>query len=189
MTLRLKNIDPVVTQQREQRRAARIDSISASHTSSSLDAPYRPSADAKSLESSEREFVNLKTRVTDARYTQYSHGVYLKQWRRTLHNIAAADMASKPWGRIEKDANQHTSRVYPGERWLAEMLPHLRQYARQCNWQLPDWCQYTGELQLRVKLKNRYAILATIPWNAVSGGEQQHHHHHTSASRTLNKSM
>lgn len=152
INLRLKNMDPTVLAARRARKAA--------SPQPQQDASERPSADAKSLDSSEKEFVNLKTRVISDRYTKGLHGVYLKQWRRTLHNVAAIDMAAKPWGHIEQQGEQ-----YPAHAWLRTMLPHLREYAHQNGWSLPSWVDTNGELQLRVKLKDRYAILATIPWN------------------------
>jgi hypothetical protein len=56
----------------------------------------------------ESRFVNLKTRICNddtkhhhASGSGYRHGVLAKQWRRLLHNIAAADMAWKPEGNID----------------------------------------------------------------------------------------
>jgi hypothetical protein len=170
ITLRLKNMDPAVISARRAREA--LERSSSPERAALLDRGDKPSADAKSAASSEREFVNLKTRVTDSRFTVSGcSGVYLKQWRRTLHNIAALDMASKPWGHIEEadPANQPAKegeKELPAKKWLRDLLPHLRRYARGNTWNLPPWVERFGELQLRVKLKGRYAILATIPWNA-----------------------
>ena len=186
----------------------------------------------------ERWYVNLKNRVTRDSAT---YGVLTKQWRRTLHNVAAEDMAAKPHGRIhapkegeearieaeesegdvtegeeaaaatetkeeggsggagdEADDEQDDSAtsttglrsrsttkpivntrlssrtpsprasprtVYPGEEWLIRQRDTLRRYAAECDWQLPQWCDATGELQLRCKLKHGYAVIARCPWN------------------------
>lgn len=202
INLRLKNMDPSVT---EERRARKLTAAAAaSHNGASPSSPESPldsyvsdnafadaaklsaslesavaassasssserkSAESSGLTSSEREFVNLKSRVTDFAYTRRGRsGVYLKQWRRTLHNVAAADMSAKPLGGIEHNASGSDAEPYPALEWLRRMLPHLRVYARVNSWNLPAWVESTGELQLRVKLKERYAILARIPWNAV----------------------
>ena len=199
ITLRLKNTDPAL---KEERRARKADASSSSSSPTSLSpespmdsyvsdaskafadaarlssgaspsaaaaaAADRKSAESSGLHSSEREFVNLKSRVTDAAYTRGgASGAYVKQWRRTLHNVAAADMASKPLGHIEA-CTTSAGRPGPALIWLQKQLPHLRAYARDNAWNLPEWVDATGELQLRVKLKDRYAILARLPWNPAT---------------------
>ena len=168
ITLRLKNMDPAVISARHARQA--LERSSSPERAAVIDRGEKPSADAKSAESSEKEFVNLKTRVTDSRFTvKGTRGVYLKQWRRTLHNIAALDMARKPWGHIEEADPVNEGKELPAKNWLREMLPHLKRYARYNAWNLPPWVERFGELQLRVKLKGKYAILATIPWGSEGG--------------------
>ena len=56
----------------------------------------------------ERWYVNLKNRVTRDNAT---YGVLTKQWRRTLHNVAAADMAAKPHGRIHAPKEGEEARI------------------------------------------------------------------------------
>jgi hypothetical protein len=161
ITLRLCNMDPKLRQQKDEKKQLKQQSSAAA-------GPERKSVESSGLLSSEREFVNLKARVTDKAYTRGGRkGVYLKQWRRTLHNVASADMASKPLGQIEVqplDSPNAPTEVYPALAWLRLQLPHLRQWAHVNNWALPDWVDQYGELQLRVKLRDRYAILARIPW-------------------------
>lgn len=170
ITLRLKNMDPAVLAARRARKE--VERSSSPERAAVIASGNKPSADALSASSSEKEFVNLKTRVTDARFTvKGTRGVYLKQWRRTLHNIAALDMATKPWGHIEETDPIHRrdTREYPAQSWLRDLLPHLKRYAKSNGWHLPPWVETFGELQLRVKLKDKYAILATIPWRNDAG--------------------
>jgi len=195
ITLRLRNMDPALRREKELQKESkarlqqkgkgeeRLDSASpsparaaAAGSSFSIGPASavggRKSVESSGLLSSEREFVNLKSRVTERAYTRNGRkGVYLKQWRRTLHNVAAADMAAKPWGQIEApplddqlSADQQQQQVYPALAWLRLQLPHLRHWSRANEWALPSWADEHGELQLRAKLRDRYAILARIPW-------------------------
>ena len=50
--------------------------------------------------SAEQYFVNLKSRATDHTFPR---GVLSKQWRRTLHNVAARDMAAHLGGAARFD--------------------------------------------------------------------------------------
>ena len=56
----------------------------------------------------ERWYVNLKNRVTRDGAT---YGVLTKQWRRTLHNVAAEDMAAKPHGRVHAPKEGEEARI------------------------------------------------------------------------------
>jgi len=196
--LRLKNTDPSVAHEietvRQKRHIARAQGVHS----------------VRGDDENESWYVNLKSRVTAE---NAKHGVLTKQWRRTLHNIAAIDMAAKPSGHIRAVKDGKVSKIeaesgtsdddegemealdenetsveeskmrrrrrksppqlqieaaavlaYPGERWLLANREALRLYARQCDWKLPVWADKTGELQLRVKLKHGYAVLARCPW-------------------------
>jgi hypothetical protein len=152
--LRLKNCDPKALQIAEERKRKRSETGIIS----------KGNSENRSNQSSESLFVNLKNRVTDLKK---SHGVLTKQWRRTLHNVAAVDMATKPLGSITDIQAKEImpGNVFYGERWLQGFREHLRNYSVDHDWNLPDWADRTGELQLRCKLKDGYAILARVPWN------------------------
>jgi len=121
-------------------------------------APPQGAPPTKPGEKGEARFVNLRNRICNA---NAKHGVYNKQLRRILHNVAAADMAAKPEGSIEYDPAQPRT---PAQRWLRHVLPVLRQYSHE--WGLPDWAEESGELQLRVKLRDGYCVLGRVDWNA-----------------------
>ena len=101
--LRLKNTDPKVKEEiAEAKRKRKEGKLAASSAPAAAKRPWRfldPSGmSAGSIDDpEERWYVNLKGRVTREDAVR---GVLTKQWRRTLHNIAAADMAAKPVGRI-----------------------------------------------------------------------------------------
>lgn len=167
--LRLKNTDPVVLEERKKRKAAQANG----------DASANNTEAKKDYESSEREFVNLKSRAcpekglkkmriytTDSSLSESQvRGVLTKQWRRTLHNIAAADISAKPDDQIAHIDASSCGFDYPGVVWLKEQVAILREYAEENKWALPDWALKTGELQLRVKLADGYVVISKIPWN------------------------
>ena len=101
--LRLKNTHPAVKDEiaeaKRRRKEGKLARPAASPSAARR--PWRlfePPEVVGSIEDpEERWYVNLKGRVTREGSTR---GVLTKQWRRTLHNIAAADMAAKPSGRI-----------------------------------------------------------------------------------------
>ena len=99
--LRLKNTAPHVKQEitEAKRRRRELAAASASGRGGGGSARGRRCDDGiGSVEDvEERWYVNLKGRVTR---DGAPHGVLTKQWRRTLHNVAALDMAAKPTGRI-----------------------------------------------------------------------------------------
>jgi len=189
INLRIKNTSEQIRREKEEKKRRRMEEAERGITPSTPTTPTRSSTYLPNgpMSSSEREYVNLKSRVTDRRFTRNGvSGVYLKQYRRTLHNIAAKDMACKPMGHIEvhdpvvrdgSDALEYdmarskasdsdsSFQPYPALQWLRTELPHLRATSIQNDWKLPSWVDESGELQLRVKLKDRYAILAAIPWN------------------------
>ena len=104
--LRLKNTHPSVKEEiaeaKRRRKEGKLTQpplpspASASRPWRFLDPPSVTSSSAID-DPDERWYVNLKGRVTKE---GTAHGVLTKQWRRTLHNIAAADMAAKPPGQI-----------------------------------------------------------------------------------------
>jgi hypothetical protein len=154
IVLRLKNTDPAINAEHKLNKIKeQQDGI--------IQAPKSATSENRKGWSSEKLFVNLKKRATDP---TAKHGVLTKQWRRILHNIAANDMAKKPWNAITHDqaAQIHPNIIYPAQQWLLENREKLRSYG----WNLPSWSDKTGELQLRCKLKQGYAILAKIPWNS-----------------------
>lgn len=152
--IRLKNTNPNATKPQDKQIQQHNNNLLNSSSSSS------------SSISSEWKYVNLKVRACDP---TAEHGVLLKQWRRSLHNIAAQDLAVKPDNQIEITHNIQTGQPYPAQQWLIEMNEIFHSY----NWKLPEWANQYGELQLRCKLKDRYAIIARVPW---SNKQQQIEH-------------
>lgn len=163
IVLRLKNVDPAVQSKRK--------------AAGQPDEPMRPASPGSAISDSDRAVagndeqdvedlteqtsVNMRSRFTTAKN---GRGVLAKQYRRTLHNVAAVDMAAKPAGHIDvNDSKLQSSKEYPAQRWLRESLPIFKSY----DLELPKWAEQTGELQLRCRLKNGYAVLAKIPWNAA----------------------
>lgn len=156
IVLRLKNMDPTCHHDGVPVRAS---SPSPGSAISDSDRAVIGSSDADVEDLTERTSVNMRSRFTTAKN---GRGVLAKQFRRTLHNIAAIDMAAKPANHIDiHDSEVDNNQLYPAQKWLTENLETFKSY----DLELPKWAEQTGELQLRCILKNGYAVLARIPWN------------------------
>ena len=118
--LRLKNTDPRVRHEiaeaRRRRKVEKLQQRPAALAVGGAKRPWRSLLDPPGVgegvgsidDPDERWYVNLKGRVTKEGAVR---GVLTKQWRRTLHNVAAADMAAKPVGRIHAPKEGEGARI------------------------------------------------------------------------------